>query len=406
MKKETVIITLLIIIGIGLGLTANLLEKKTVEAKIISPFSSSFSVFSMLKPRETPNYLVYGFLPYWNLSKIEYLQLDKLTDIAYFGLYLNADGSIRKIGDDGIIDPGYNQWKNNEDLVKLIKAAKAQGVRISLTVISHDAAATDKLLMCESCWATSLKEISQEMDSQGIRDVNLNFEYADYTDESYANQYTKFADFMNKGLDAKFGNSYVVVSTFADSLVKPRVTKVEDLAKVVDGLFIMAYDFHQPGSDNAGPVAPIGGAGVHAEYDIGMMIQDYLKHVHPNKIIMGVPYYGYNWVVTNTQTYAERIPGRDDIGYSQSQAYEHIMDTILEVKPQILWDDLAQSPYFTYTSPDTGSTRQVYFENAQSLKTKYQLIKRNNFAGVGIWALGYDGGYQELWKLLREEFVL
>jgi spore germination protein YaaH len=50
-------------------------------------------------------------------------------------------------------------------------------------------------------------------------------------------------------------------------------------------------------------------------------------------------------------------------------------------------------------------TRQVYFENERSLRAKYELIKANDLAGVGIWALGYDGGYQELWNLLKEQFV-
>jgi spore germination protein YaaH len=120
---------------------------------------------------------------------------------------------------------------------------------------------------------------------------------------------------------------------------------------------------------------------------------------------MGVPYYGYNWIVTTTDQNAVRIPGNDLIGTSQSQPYQNVMDTILETKPQINWDELAQSPYFTYTSPATGMTRQVYFENEQSLKAKYELVKKYDLAGVGIWALGYDGGYQELWNLLKEEFV-
>lgn len=336
---------------------------------------------------------------------MEYLQMDKLTDIAYFGLHLNADGTFKKVLEDGTAEPGYNSWKNNDKLGKLIRSAKSQGVRVSLTVVAHDAEATDAFLNCEKCWTTFGNELIKELDAKNLKDVNLNFEYAEYTDESYANKYTKLADFINKALDAKYGDSYVVVSTFADSIIKPRVTKVQDLAKVVDALFIMAYDFHQPGSDNSGAVAPIGGAGKISEYDINTMIKDYLAFMPPTKMILGVPYYGYNWVVNSVEPNSERIPGRDDIGFSQSQAYEDIMDTLLEVKPKIEWDELAQSPYFTYVSPATGSTRQVYFEDEKSLQAKYDLAKRNSLAGVGIWALGYDGGYQELWKLLNSEFV-
>ena len=120
---------------------------------------------------------------------------------------------------------------------------------------------------------------------------------------------------------------------------------------------------------------------------------------------MGVPYYGYNWVVETDEEYAKRIEGDDAIGFSKSQAYEDVMETILENNPNIMWDELGQTPFFTYISEETGQIREVYYENAQSLAAKYDLINENNLAGVGIWALGYDGGYVELWDLLHEKFV-
>ncbi len=406
MKKETAFSILLIVVGITIGLTARYLDKYTLGGEFLSPFSDSFSVFSLLKSKERPKYIVYGFLPYWRLDDTEFLQLENLTDIAYFGLNINPDGTFLKINEEGETDPGYNNWKNNQKLKKLITSSRQYGVRFSLTVISHVAETSDSFLTCgQPCWDTFYGELIKELDEKGIKDVNLNFEYAEYTEGDIADKYTQFAKFINDKLDERYGDSYVVVSTFADSLVKPRVTKVQDLSKVVDALFIMAYDFHRPDSDTAGPVAPIGGAGKYAEYDLQTMLKDYLASMPPSKIIMGVPYYGYNWVVESHEPLSDRIPGNDSIGFSQSQSYSNIMDTILEVSPKIEWDTLSQSPYFTYVSPETGSVRQVYFENERSLSAKYDMIKGSNLAGVGIWALGYDGGYQELWKLLRSQFV-
>jgi hypothetical protein len=40
-----------------------------------------------------------------------------------------------------------------------------------------------------------------------------------------------------------------------------------------------------------------------------------------------------------------------------------------------------------------------------SLRKKYDQVIRRNLAGIGIWALGYDDGYQELWDLLAEKFT-
>ena len=46
----------------------------------------------------------------------------------------------------------------------------------------------------------------------------------------------------------------------------------------------------------------------------------------------------------------------------------------------------------------------MFFENQESLKIKYELVHKYGLKGVGIWALGYDGGYQELWNALEEKF--
>jgi len=372
---------------------------------VLSPISKSVNIFSFFKKTVKPKKIVYGYLPYWSLNDIQYIQLDKLTDIAYFGLYLNEDGSFMTELEDGTAEPGYRNWRNNEDLAKFIEDAQSKEVRVSLTVISHVDEISDKFLDCRTCWDTFASNLESEMAYHKLKDVNLNFEYVELTEDEKANQYTEFVSYLEEKLDNKYGESFLVVSTFADSLVKPRVTKIADLSKISDALFIMGYDFHRPTSDNAGPVAPIDGIGIHAEYDIRTMLKDYLENSPPNKLILGVPYYGYNWVVEDTKEYSKRIEGSDETGYSQSQTYSAIMDTILEVSPAVKWDELGQTPYFTYESPTTGAIREVYFENTDSLSKKYELVELNGLAGVGIWALGYDSGYQELWDLLQKWFI-
>jgi spore germination protein YaaH len=405
-KVKTINVLVIAICLLIITFFLSLEYSKSKNSVILSPFADTFSIFSLLNNQPRPKYTVYGFLPYWNLDKAEFLQLNKITDLAYFGLNITADGTFKKFTDTGETDPGYNNWKNNENLNDLIKKAKKNGTNVALTIISHDDAISDQFLNCPQCWETLSTSIIAELNSKELKDVNLNFEYSTYTEQETADKYTQLTAFINRKLDEKYGDSKVVVSTFADSNIKPRVTDINDLSKVADALFIMGYDFHRPDSDQAGPVAPIGGAGVHAEYDLQTMIKDYLSAAPASKLIMGVPYYGYNWVVDSTNAYADRIPGNDSIGFSQSQTYEDVMETIRRVNPIIAWDDLGKVPYFTYISPETGSTRQVYYENTESLKEKYRLVKSNGFSGVGIWALGYDGGYQELWQLLEEEFIL
>lgn len=541
MKKQAAVILLIFLVAGGLFSALFFLKSYSPDGKLINPISDSLSIFSFFKKKSKPKSIIYGYLPYWELEKIKFLQLDKLTDIAYFGVYLNEDGSFKKsisketveeeididvgadtnilaetsevLGDQKdestsfddktesettgeqknelIEEPGLNNWRNSEDLKKLIEDSKKNNVRISLTVISHIDEISDKFLDCEKCWDNLYNNLVKELDYHGIKDVNLNFEYGVYVNGDRAEKYTNFVKFLNEKLDANYEDSFLVVSTFADSVKEERVTDIESLSKVADKIFIMGYDFYRPQSSNAGPVAPLTDDPNRSYYDLTTMINDYLTESPPNKIILGVPYYGYNWVIGDGNTdvlgaedetnkpegkndeesvfesladtpteandsnlglesenstvknngtddqgevleastkneasiqaeltdqlngsyyppevlYPERLENSDELGFSQAQTYDQIMSAIIELKPEIKWNQTAHSPFFTYTSPETGAIRQVYFENEQSLAKKYELIKDYDLAGVGIWALGYDGGYVELWNLLKQEFI-
>lgn len=372
----------------------------------IQPFSKNLSLnYYLVNSKQKPKKVVYGYLPYWTIDKSKYFQLDKLTDIAYFGLYLNANGSFMTRGEDGNIEPGYNNWRNNEDLKKLIDRSKNSGIRVALTVISHNDNTSDAFLNCRSCWDNFAKNLDKELAHHKIKNVNLNFEYSGYTDESVAPKYSEFVAFVNNYLDKKYGENYLVVAAYADSVVKSRATNIPQLASIVDGVFIMAYDYRTSASSLAGPHAPLEGKGTISEYDVKSSVVDYLKYLEPEQVILGVPYYGYNWVVENNGVqYAKKVDGNDLIGYSISQSYSDIVETLIDKRIKVNWDEPSKTPYFSYISSETGSQRQVYFENKDSLRIKYRLAKDLDIAGVGIWALGYDGGYVDFWDLLREEF--
>jgi spore germination protein YaaH len=465
MKPESKLVLFIFVIAVSLAGAARLNNKEVRSKTTLTPFSKTLDVLSMFssKNKQKPRYMVYGYLPYWSIEESKNFQYDKLTDIAYFGLYIKKDGSFRKYArvvsdidsetteeEDGeSLDPGYNNWVNNEELNKIIQKGKKNQVRFALTIVSHDDEVSDAFLACTGCWNNLLVNLGKELDSKEITDINLNFEYAAETEPEKAKQYLELTKYLNTELDKIYGDSRVVVTAFADSVINPRVSsEVSGLGRYSDGIFVMGYDFHTPSSESAGPVAPID-KGSFNSYDLRTTIRDYLTQVPPNKLILGVPYYGYNWVVEADEPYSKRIPGDDDIGHSKSQPYARIMDLLKgdieeeeqdgdpekskgddakesdkekeEVKgeetkseekkkvefkkPVAEWDEIAAVPYFTYKNPYTESIRQVYYEDEKSLKIKYDLVKENKLLGIGIWALGYDGVYNELWNQIYESFI-
>ena len=410
MKSEVRIVAVIFSLVIILAIIGSFLKNIGKQEKLLYPFSKNSDIFSFLTPHKKPKYRVYGYLPYWSLDSAKYIQYDKLTDIAYFGLYINPDGTFKEkvLDDEGyeILEPGYKNWKENKTVDEIISNAKKNGVRVALTVIAHDDEDNDTFLNCRECWSVLMENVKKELKNKGLSDVNLNFEYAEYTDDKMALKFTEFVKYVNDELDKSFSDSFLVVSAFADSAVKPRISSsLLELGRNSDGIFIMAYDFHRPTSDQAGPVAPIDGTYANSDYDINTMLKDFLSKISPNKLIMGIPYYGYNWVVENEDRYAKRIEGNEERGYSESLVYDKILRDLEELNIKPLWDENAQVPFYSYTSPSTGSIRQVYYENEDSLRIKYQITKNNSLAGIGIWALGYDGDRSELWNLIYDEFI-
>lgn len=363
---------------------------------LVYPILDKHSIFRKYNNQSQRN-VVYGYLPWWQISQLQYIELDKITDIAFFGIHVNKDGTIKKVDSEFNNEPGYNTWVENEELKNFINKAKKYKVRVSLTLISHDDSVSNAILDCEKCWNTLANNLYSEMNKHKITDLNINFEYVNYTPAENILKYIKFVDFLNKFMDNKFGDSFVVSSAFADSIKGQRLTSdIRQLAQVSDGIFIMGYDFHVPTSSNAGPIAP---------YDkIYETVNQFLSLAPANKIILGVPYYGYDWVVDGNVLGASRIEGNDEIGYSQSQTYAYIIDLLNNNNYKVEWLESTKTPYFNYIGENTSSNRQVHFENVDSLKEKYNLIKSKNLLGVGIWALGYDTGRTELWDLLEREF--
>ena len=232
----------------------------SLEQLFLSPLDDSYSVLGSQSVFK--NYIsskkLYTFLPYWNLDNDE-LNTDAVTDLSYFGL--NVDSEARIITDDG----SYKTWRENKKLHKVINDLVVKGKNVSITLICHDDNTIDRVLSCSDCWESLAADTVSELKWAGIKDLNVDFEYSGYTTPENARKYSQLVKLLNDRLDAAFGNSFVVVSTFADAVEKSskeevRITDPKSLAESADGIFIMAYDFFRPTSVTAGPVSPMEGS--------------------------------------------------------------------------------------------------------------------------------------------------
>jgi spore germination protein len=136
------------------------------------------------------------------------------------------------------------------------------------------------------------------------------------------------------------------------------------LGRVADQVRLMGYDYHW-GTSPPGPVAPIGWI---------REVVGYAKtQIPPNRIVLGVPLYGYDWV--------------DGQGTAVTWLQAFRRATEHQAKP--LYDNASQTPWFRYTD-ERGRPHEVWFENSVSSKAKFEAARGSGIRGVYLWMYGYE----------------
>ncbi len=322
-----------------------------------------------------PTKEIVGYLRYWDygVDFLNALDYNLLTQINYFGAELNPDGSILTDRD----------WGN----INLVNFAHARGVKVKLTAILFGSSALSTLLGSSTNRQRAIDNLLAAVQAVAADGIDIDFEVM--PDGQKANMVTFMRD-LAEAFHSNIPNSIV-------TMAMPAVDwsnrwDYNSLAQLTDGLFIMGYDYHWNGSNNAGPVSPLDGF----SRTVRWTVNDYLTKTGNNsvKIILGLPYYARDWPVVSTTKYAATS------GTGKAQVYSTAAGMAQTYGRN--WDSNSSSPWFNYQ--DNG-TRQVWYDDSLSLSLKYELALEKDLAGVGMWALGLDGSRTELWGALADHFT-
>lgn len=345
--------------------------------------------------KDKPSYEVFGFAPYWTLSKLDNVDWDTLTTFAYFSLPINSDGTI---------DKNSYEWQTfqGEKLEGLFAKAKAHDVRRVVTITQMDATVIETFLNNTDFWNKLADESIDVVKSKNLDGVNIDFEYIPRND-ALREKFSQFVDYYSMRLRENMDKSYITVSVLASSERFNKIYDISSLSKSADAIFMMAYDFFTPRSGIIGPSAPLygfnSGRGPYW-YDVSTAVDDFLKVAPANKIIMGVPYYGWNFPAASPAPNTSKSLGLAAFATTLEKVSAN---QLLQTTPIGGWDDLAKVSWRGYW--DSNSWHVFFIEDAKSLSYKYDFAKSKNLAGVGLWALGYDSADNSLWPMLREKFA-
>lgn len=346
--------------------------------KVFSIASDNVKLDFTGKPKKE----ILGFFPYWMLDTQDKIILSDLSSIALFGLEVNGNGEIVTVTEDGKVDPGWSMWRD-ENLDVLIKRAKSQGLKVYLTFKSFTNSNIESLSLSDDAQKTFIANASYLVNSRNLDGVNIDFEYTGESNDNLRDGFLRLIKNLNAELKRQNPKSVLTIDTYLVSGAEQGLFNLTLLSPYTDAFVIMGYDMHTPFGD-PGPVSAMGG-----DTNVIGYVQNYLEKVSEDKLILAVPYYGYDWAENNKEVQTKILP------------FAQINEAAKNA--QVYWDDNSQTPFYKYS--EESVQRVVHFDNVRSLAIKYDFINKKNLKGVGIWALGYDGLNSDLHKLLIDKFI-
>jgi hypothetical protein len=312
-------------------------------------------------PADPPDKVVYGYLPYWTVGPDE-VPWAHLTHLAIFNVDLESDGSVSS----------QSRWTGVAR--EAVSLGHAAGVKVHLCITSFDGDVMDAVLASPSRRAVTIDALAELVETYGADGVNVDFEGLPVARRA------DLVTFVTE-LRARVGEVWLATPAvdWNDAWDYPA------LAAASDGLFIMGYAYHYTGG-GAGPNSPLSAGDLWSRWALDWTVADYLATGAPaDKIVLGLPTYGQEWPVADaTGVPADTTDDGWSVVYSTAVA-----DAATYGRA---YDAGSDTPWYA-----SSSTRQAWYDDADSLSVKMEWAVDQGLAGFGFWAIGYDGNDPVLW---------
>ena len=256
------------------------------------------------------------------------------------------------------------------DDTALISAAKSVGTAalMHLSTLtengSFSAERAAALFRSPAAMDTLARGVLAEIEEKGYAGLDIDFEFIP------PETALDYADFIAQLRALLSPRGYKVIAALAPKTSREQngvLYEGHDYAAVgaaADYVLIMTYEWgYTYGPPMA--VAPIPAVRRVLDYAV--------REIPREKIYMGLPNYGYDWILPYKQGYSR----------ATSIGNDEAVDIARRFGAEIKFDETAKTPYFSYYNE--GEQHEVWFEDARSMQAKFALIREYGFAGGGYW---------------------
>jgi chitinase len=290
---------------------------------------------------------------------------------------------------DGTADSPTQTFRGNLHQLQELKH-RFPRLRILISLEGHasdfanDVQPQNRAAFVSSCIDTFLKgQFAPGITAPGIFDgIDIDWEYPHQAD---AANYLALLQELRRQMDALHPGLLLTVAVGPS----PRMYEGTDMAaigRLVDRVGVMTYDFSGPWSATTGLIAPLTAKPGYDGGTVAHSIGAYLNAgVPPEKLLMGLPFYGYGWhqvIEADNGLSQEGLPIRGD------RPYSYIAGLISQ--STIYRDPDSQTPWLF--DGDIFWT----FDDPVSVNRKATWAIDHQLGGLMIWELSEDNATADL----------
>lgn len=320
--------------------------------------------------------MVFGYHPYWAGDQYLNYRWNLLSDLCFFSYE---------------VDPatGNALTTHNWETAPVIDTARAHGTRVHLCITSFR---SHQLFFSNpGAQQQLISNTINLLKLRGADGVNLDFEAVPSSVSMAYNDFlVTFADSLHAAIPG------CLVSMASPAVDWDNDLDISLLSAHLDFFMVMTYDYYWNGSSVAGPVAGLFPMTAGYNYSVARTVSWYLSQGAPKeKLVLGLPYYGRDWPTTS-----ELAPSAT-MGEATALTYRQIRNNYAGFYSDQFrrFEPNSFANYYSYHYSNTW--HQCFADDVHSFNRYYNMVNRFGLKGAGIWALGYDDGYSDLWDMIR-----
>lgn len=348
---------------------------------------------NILAPVENPIYLTWAY----RATKLEDNQGINVISPTWLYVTKGKDGKPQL--------KDINMLGKNVDYTAFIQEARNKGIKVWPAVVSFQHELSSQIVNDYDTRMEFLDTLQSYLIEWGADGINYDFEYMN---PEHKFRFTSLMiETKNRMPHLKLSVDVTVKLANPDPSNWYQCYDHAALANIVDYIAIMSYKANSS-YNKAGAVAP---------YDwVEEKIQLELLDVPSNKILLGIPFYGYDYIYQMVEGDPENLIIPEDkssqkirvIEYGQmldvmeNGSYNIGSNTKVIVEKWIDkygWDSVTQTPYMKFVD-NMGFVHLIYYDNPRSIALKTQLAKQYNLAGAAVWVRHF--GHPDMWTSIDD----